>query len=110
MSNQISEIRDLLAELVAQGRVTIFYLHGRGCKCCVVGDAALEFYEEVEGSFRVRYQSLEFLWVRETLGWDVIKTALDNVTAEDDNDDIFYSVNKRMIELLHRQLLECARK
>ncbi len=110
MSNKLLEIRDLLARLVAEGRVTIFYLHGLDCKCCVIGDEVLEFYEEVEGSFRVRYQCLEFLWIRETSGWDVIKAALDNVTAEDDYDDIFYSVNRRMIELLHRRILEYAGK
>ena len=105
MSGQIFEIFDLLAKLVSEGRALFFYHHGRSCQCCVIADISLEFYEEVEGSFRVRYQCLEFLWMRETIGWDVITTALANVTAETEDDDVVYSVNRHMYELLHRRLL-----
>ncbi len=106
MHATMDHICDLLTELIAQKKVEFIYKYNPECKYCVIDDMVLEFYEQEEGSFRVRYQGFDFLWMRETAGWEIVSKALSAVVPDSEDEDELHSILwKRIFKSLHHQLL-----
>ena len=97
-----SDLFELIRIAISTGVAEFFYDNQLKKKCCVIGDAVLIFTEEEEGSFTIQYQNVFPLWMRETPGWDTLRSALAGVQEDEDADE--FPIRRRVYAALLRQL------
>jgi RHS repeat-associated protein len=98
------QLIELLSHCLKNGLAEFFFDQSTGRKSCFLGAVILGFDTEEEGSIVIHYGEREYLWMRETSGWELITAALSQISSSSSVEELYF-YNKKSTEKLIDHLI-----